>query len=88
MNGLEFFSNDYYKILKFINDNQIEIKGNKYSSYSQQEIADVLHFSKTKVNKMLKDLITLGYVQVFNNIKGKYQITDIGRDVVNRIEVK
>ena len=88
MNGLEFFSNDYYKILKFINDNQIEIKGDKYSSYSQQEMADALHFSKVKVNKMIKDLITSGYIQVFKNIKGKYQITDSGRDVIYRIGVK
>ena len=40
------FTNDKYKLLKFLYDNQIEIKNNKYIALSQQEIADSLHFSK------------------------------------------
>ena len=40
------FTNDKYKILKFLFDYQIEIKNNKYIALSQQEIADSLNFSK------------------------------------------
>ena len=47
------FTNDKYKILKFLYDNQIEIKNKKYVALSQQEIADSLHFSKNKTNKII-----------------------------------
>ena len=36
------FTNDKYKLLKFLYDNQIEIKNNKYIVLSQQEIAEDL----------------------------------------------
>ena len=48
------FTNDKYKLLKFLYDNQIEIKNNKYIALSQQEIADSLHFSKNKTNKSIE----------------------------------
>ena len=48
------FTNDKYKLLKFLYDNQIEIKNNKYIALSQQEIADSLHFSKNKTNKIMQ----------------------------------
>lgn len=50
------FTNDKYKLLKFLYDNQIEIKNNKYIALSQQEIADSLHFSKNKTNKIMQEL--------------------------------
>ena len=43
------FKNDKYKLLKFLYDNQIEIKNNKYIALSQQEIADSLYFLKIKL---------------------------------------
>lgn len=43
------FINDKYKILKFLFDNQIEVKNVKYIVLSQQEIADSLHFSKDSI---------------------------------------
>lgn len=47
------FTNDKYKLLKFLYDNQIEIKNNKYIVLSEQEIADSLYFSKNKTNKIM-----------------------------------
>ena len=49
------FTNDKYKLLKFLYDNKIEIKNNKYIVLSQQEIADSLHFSKNKTNKIMQE---------------------------------
>lgn len=50
------FTNDKYKLLKFLYDNQIKIKNNKYIALSQQEIADSLHFSKNKTNNIIQEL--------------------------------
>lgn len=47
---LEFFSNDRYDILKLLCDNQIKVKDDFYVPLSQQEIADIAHFSKLKTN--------------------------------------
>ena len=78
------FTNDKYKLLKFLYDNQIEIKNNKYIALSQQEIADSLHFSKNKTNKIMQELKK----DNFNNTKGKYIITDKGNKVIAVIEKK
>lgn len=43
---------------------------------TQQEIADSLGCSKAKVNIILNELIDNDYVQVYNNTKGRYVLTD------------
>ena len=80
------FTNDKYKLLKFLYDNQIEIKNNKYIALSQQEIADSLHFSKNKTNKIIQELKKDNFIDSFNNTKGKYIITEKGNKVIDVIE--
>ena len=80
------FTNDKYKLLKFLYDNQIEIKNNKYIALSQQEIADSLHFSKNKTNKIMQELKKDNFIDTFNNTKGKYIVTKNGEKVVKIIE--
>ena len=82
------FTNDKYKLLKFLYDNQIEIKNNKYIALSQQEIADSLHFSKNKTNKIMQELKKDNFIDTFNNTKGKYIVSDKGNKVVSVIEGK
>lgn len=48
MINLNLFTNDTYKLLKFLYDNQIQVKEDYYVVLSQQEIADILHYSKLK----------------------------------------
>lgn len=88
MINLVQFTNDKYKILKFLYDNQIEIKNNKYVTLSQQEIADSLHFSKNKTNKIIQELKKDNFIDSYNNTKGKYIITDKGNKVIGVIERK
>ena len=76
------FTNDKYKLLKFLYDNQIEIKNNKYIALSQQEIADSLHFSKNKTNKIMQELKKDNFINTFNNTKGKYIVSDKGNKVI------
>ena len=56
MFSLEYFANDNYKVLKFLYDNQIQVKNKYYIVLSQQEIADMVNFSKLKTNGIMQDL--------------------------------
>lgn len=82
------FANDKYKVLKCLYDNQIKVKKKLYITLSQQEIADIVHFSKTKTNKIIQELKKGNFVDVYNNTKGKYTITDKGNKVISIIEKK
>lgn len=88
MFNLVDFTNDKYKILKFLYDNQIQVKNDKYIILSQQEIADMIHFSKNKTNTIIQELKKDGFIDSFNNKKGKYIITKKGNKVVEIIENK
>ena len=82
---LEFFANDRYIILKLLLDNQIQVKDDFYVSLSQQEIADMAHFSKLKTNRLLNELINQKFVQYYNGKRGKYIITEKGYKVLRLI---
>ena len=82
MNNLEFFGNSYYKVLKVLYDNQIQVKDKCYVTLSQQEIADILHFSKLKTNGIIQDLREKGFIANYENKRRKYIITDIGYKVI------
>ena len=85
---LEFFSNDRYRILKLLSENQVKVKEVSYVSLSQQEIADMAHFSKLKTNKLLNELIDDGYIGLFNGKRGKYMLTEKGLKVLHIIQEK
>ena len=82
MNNLEFFGNSYYKVLKVLYDNQIQVKDKCYVTLSQQEIADILHFSKLKTNGIIKELREKGFIANYENKRRKYVLTDIGYKVI------
>ena len=46
---LEYFINHNYKILKFLYDNQIQVKDEYYIVLSQQEIAEWQNFLNLKL---------------------------------------
>ena len=83
---LEFFSNDRYSLLKLLSDNQVKVKDDFYVPLSQQEIADMAHFSKLKTNRLMNELIDGEYVGFFNGKRGKYAITDKGHKAVHLIQ--
>lgn len=88
MYTLEYFGNDNYKVLKFLYDIQIPIENTeeKYIFLSQQEIANIIHFSKTKINAIMQDLKRKGFIDNYNKKRGKYIITDIGKQVIELME--
>ena len=82
MFNLEYFANDNYKVLKFLYDNQIQVKDKYYIVLSQQEIADMVQFSKLKTNGILQELREKGFIDNYKKKRGKYIITDIGKQVI------
>lgn len=84
MYTLEYFGNDNYRVLKFLYDIQIPIENTeeKYIFLSQQEIANIIRFSKTKINAIMQDLKRKGFIDNYNKKRGKYIITDIGKQVI------
>ena len=83
---LEFFSNDRYSLLKLLSENQVKVKDDFYVPLSQQEIADMAHFSKLKTNRLMNELIEGDYLGFFNGKRGKYAITDKGYKALRLIQ--
>lgn len=86
MNKIEFFTNDRYLVLKTLYDYQIEINHAEICPITQQEIADALGCSKAKVNMVLNKLIDNGYVQIYNNTKGRYVLTDEEKKIMKKLK--
>jgi len=82
--GEYFFVNDRFVILKTLYENQVTIGENQFTPVTQEELANLTQFSKAKVNKLLNELIDGGYVIMFNSIKGRYQITNSGYEVLKK----
>lgn len=71
----EFFVNDKYRVLECMANRQISVNNEQIVKLSQQEIADILHFTKTKVNTIIGELKSNGYI-VQHSTRGKYSLTD------------
>ena len=82
--NLEIFTNDKYRLLKWIADNEVQYRKAKYLSSSQQDIADTLHFSKSKTNKYMNELIRANFLKRYKE-KGKYALTNEGNKAINII---
>ena len=83
--NLEIFTNDKYKLLKWISENEVQYRKSKYLSSSQQEIAETLHYSKSKTNKYMNELIEMNFLKKYKE-KGKYGLTKQGYEAINIIE--
>ena len=82
MFNLEYFANDNYKVLKVLYDNKIQVKDKCYVALSQQEIADMVNFSKLKTNGIMQELREKGFIANYENKRRKYVLTDIGYKVI------
>lgn len=71
----EFFVNDKYRVLECMANRQISVNNELVVKLSQQEIADILHFTKTKVNIIIGELKTNGYITQLST-RGKYSLTE------------
>lgn len=82
---IEYFANDKYKVLSCMAERQISLNGNLIIKLSQQEIADMLQFSKVKVNSIIAELKTDGLL-VQQSSKGKYSLTDKAKAMLDEMK--
>lgn len=84
---LSFFANERFDYLELLSQNQVTVKGASYVTLNQQELADMLHISKQKSNKIMNELINEGYVYLYQGKKGKYALTDAALDALKILEL-
>lgn len=82
-----FFVNDKFKVLECMEQRQIQVNGESIVKLSQQEIADILGFTKTKVNNIVRELKENGYL-IQASLRGKYVLTDVANQEINRMKNK
>ncbi len=71
---IDYFVNDKYKVLVCMYKRQIPVNGEEVIKLSQQEIADILSFTKPKVNSIIAVLKRDGYL-IQHSCRGKYSLT-------------
>ena len=83
---IELITNNNYKVLKLLNDNQVQVEGVYFTAITQAEIANKLSLSKVTINSIIKNLQEQGLVCPFENHKGRYCLTNNAKDMVIGIE--
>lgn len=83
----DFFVNDRYRVLECMAQRQISVNGSNIIKLSQQEIADILGFTKTKVNAIISDLKNNGYITQMST-RGKYALTDAANIELSKMQSK
>lgn len=83
----EFFVNDKYRVLECMANRQISVNNEQVVKLSQQEIADILHFTKTKVNTIIDELKSNGYI-VQISPRGKYTLTEKANSEIKKVQSK
>ena len=72
---IEYFGNDKYRVLACMSERQISVKDNVVVKLSQQEIAGIVQLSKAKVNGIIAELKSDGYITQ-ESPRGKYILTE------------
>lgn len=75
------------KVLNFISLNRRTVYGGEtFCPFSQVEMAEILNLTRGKVNRSIKHLSDLGYVEKEPQKFRKYKITQSGRDALKRVK--
>lgn len=83
----DFFVNDKYRVLECMATRQISVNGKMVIKLSQQEIADILGFTKTKVNAIIGELKDNKYLVQLGS-RGKYTLTDAANTELAKMQNK
>ena len=81
---VNLFTSDSYRLLCLLEDLQAETLDGKRVRESQEEIAQLFHVSKGKLNPLMQALVASGCVQKYRARSG-YTVTPLGEQVVECI---
>ena len=80
--GVEFFTNDRFKILSCMQQRQIDISGAQYVPLSQRQIAEITGIAYKTVNGVMKALRDNGYIIRQGTTRGQYSLTSKARSAL------
>lgn len=80
----DIFTTNAYKVLKVMHSNTLTIADKTYCPLSQAEIANDLGLSRVAVNKIYKELIKKGYIEMI--VHGKWKLTAQANDFIQSSE--
>lgn len=83
---IEFFIKDEYKVLKVLIENETKVMGKDIVPLSQDNISNLTHFSKAKVNSIMNELLNEKYISVVAN--AKYQISKDAKNIYSFFETR
>jgi len=83
----DFFVNDRYKVLECMAQRQISVNEELIVKLSQQEIADILGFTKSKVNGIIGDLKENEYITQIGS-RGKYTLTNKANEALAKMNTR
>ena len=83
----DFFVNDKYRVLECMAQRQIVVGDASVVKLSQQEMADILGFTKSKVNAIVRELKEYGYITQVN-ARGKYALTEKATTEIQKMQNK
>jgi len=86
--GIEFFTNDRYKILSCMAERQIEVVGKIYAPLSQRQIAEITGLAYKTVNTIIKELRNNDYIIYEGTTRGKYSLTAKAKSELAHISPK
>lgn len=81
---VNLFTSDSYRLLCLLADLQTDTPHGKRVRESQEEIAELFHVSKGKLNPLMQELVASGCIQKYRARSG-YTVTPLGTQVVDHI---
>ncbi|MBO4365947.1 MAG: hypothetical protein J5804_06630 [Eggerthellaceae bacterium] len=81
---MNLFTSDSYQLLCFLDNLQTQTVDGPRVRESQEEIAELFHVSKGKLNPLMQQLVASGCIQKFRARSG-YVVTPLGDQVIRHI---
>ena len=81
---VNLLTSDSYRLLCFLEDLQTQTVDGPRVRESQEEIAELFHVSKGKLNPLMQQLVASGCIQKFRARSG-YVVTPLGGTVIRHI---
>ena len=81
---VNLFTSDSYRLLRLLSDLQTDTLDGKRVRESQEEIAELFHVSKGKLNPLMQSLVASGCIEKYRARSG-YTVTLLGKQVVELI---
>ena len=82
---VKIFLNDKFMVLEELYKHQMDINGVMLCPVTQQELADIVGCSKAKINPILNELMEKKLVEMYNNTKGRYTLSDDAIKIIKKL---